>query len=141
LEQYSTARHQIGFYLNVIVAATYELPDIFTLPVKDYIYRACAALIAEHPVLSAIPAADDTQQPYFVRLPQIDLDQVVTFHQRQTTSGTEDGEPVPDHDLQVLIENSITRVSLHRTPIGGCAFYQTAIVKGSSLPSMCSIMP
>jgi hypothetical protein len=104
LEQYSTARHQIGFYLNVIVAATYELPDIFTLPVKDYVYRACAALIAEHPVLSAIPAADDTQRPYFVRLPQIDLDQVVTSHQRQTTSGTEDGEPVPDHDLQVLIE-------------------------------------
>lgn len=104
LEQYSTARHQIGFYLNVIVAATYELPETFTLPVKDYVYRACAAVIAEHPVLSAIPAADDTQEPYFVRLPQIELDQVVSFHQRQATSSVTEDEPVPDHDLQVLLE-------------------------------------
>ena len=105
MEQYSTARHQIGFYLNVIVAATYELPDTFTLPIKDYVYRACAALIAEHPVLSAIPAADDTQEPYFVRLPQIDLDRVVSFHQRRTSTKADDGEPDPDHDLQILIED------------------------------------
>jgi len=39
-----------------------------------------------------------------VRLPTVDLDQVVSFHQRQTVSGTNYGEPVPDHDLQVLIE-------------------------------------
>lgn len=104
MEQYSTARHQIGFYLNVIVAATYELPESFALPLKDYVYRACAALVAEHPVLSAIPTADDTQEPYFVRLPQIDLDQVVSFHRRQTAPSDTQDEPAPDHDLQVLIE-------------------------------------
>ncbi|KAJ5166218.1 uncharacterized protein N7482_004999 [Penicillium canariense] len=107
LEQYSTARHQIGFYLNVAVTATYLLPDCFTLPIRDYVYRACETAIAEHPALSAIPVADDTQQPYFVRLPQINLDQVVSFEQRKNVnlSGeTIDGEPTPDLDLQALLE-------------------------------------
>lgn len=74
---------------------------------KDYIYRVCAALIAEHPVLSAIPVADKTQQPYFVRLPHINLNEVVTFQQRQHGSAdavTPDGDPVPDLDLQNLLQ-------------------------------------
>lgn len=106
LEQYSTARHQAGFYLNVAVSATYTLPVDFTLAFKDYVYRACAVLIAGHPVLSAIPAADDTQQPYFVRLPQINLDEVVSFQQRQanSTDVDSDGEPLPDLDLQAVLQ-------------------------------------
>lgn len=74
---------------------------------KDYIYYACSALIAEHPVLSAIPAADETQQPYFVRLSPINLDEVITFQQRQLVSAdtvTADGDPVPDLDLQALLQ-------------------------------------
>lgn len=80
---------------------------------KNNIYHACAALIAEHPVLSAIPAADETQQPYFVRLPHINLDEVVTFQQRQHGSAdavTPDGDPVPDVDLQNLLQTQ------HNTP-------------------------
>jgi hypothetical protein len=105
LEQYSTARHQVGFYLNVAVSATYNLPDSFTSPIKDYVYQACEAAIAEHPSLSAIVADDHTQDPYFVRLPQIDLDQVVFFQDRQPgLLGTEaNGEPTPDLDLQTLL--------------------------------------
>ncbi|KAF3400177.1 hypothetical protein F1880_008116 [Penicillium rolfsii] len=113
LEQYSTSRHQAGFYLNVAVTATYVLPDSFVLSVKDYVYRACEIQIAEHPVLSAIPAADETQQPYFVRLPQIDLDQVVSFTERKNASLTTesaDGDPTPDLELQSLLENQ------HNTP-------------------------
>lgn len=93
--------------MNVAVSATYTLPENFTLPVKDYIYCACSALIAEHPVLSAIPAADETQRPYFVRLPHINLDEVITFQQRQHVSAdgvTADGNPVPDLDLQALLQ-------------------------------------
>lgn len=74
---------------------------------KDYVYRACAISIAEHPVLSAIPAADDTQQPYFVRLPQIDLDKAVSFEHRENGSSlttSVDGDPTPDLDLQALLE-------------------------------------
>ncbi|KAJ5698998.1 hypothetical protein N7462_001003 [Penicillium macrosclerotiorum] len=107
LEQYSTARHQCGFYLNVAVSANYVLPDKYALPIKHYLYHACANLIAEHPVLSAIPAADDTQQPYFVRLPQINLDEVVSFQTRKSTfyrAEDETTEPTEDLELQALLE-------------------------------------
>ncbi|OQD83750.1 hypothetical protein PENANT_c015G07286 [Penicillium antarcticum] len=99
------ARHQVGFYLNVAVSATYTLPNSFTAPIKDYVYQACEAAIAEHPSLSAIVADDHTQDPYFVRLPQIDLDKVVSFKVRQPSLlGTEaNGEPTPDLDLQALL--------------------------------------
>ncbi|KAJ5952935.1 uncharacterized protein N7479_011348 [Penicillium vulpinum] len=105
LEQYSTSRHQIGFYLNVAVSATYFLPETFVLPVKDYVYQACEATIAEHPSLSAIVADDQTQDPYFVRLPEIDLDQVVSFQDRKPglLCTEADGEPAPDLDLQTLL--------------------------------------
>jgi hypothetical protein len=95
------------------VTGTYVLPNSFTLSVKDYVYRACETLIAEHPALSAIPAADDTQQPYFVRLPQIDLDQVVSFEERKNGSFSTDSadiESTPDLDLQALLEKQ------HNTP-------------------------
>ncbi|KAJ5427339.1 hypothetical protein N7465_002409 [Penicillium sp. CMV-2018d] len=112
LEQYSTSRHQVGFYLNVAVSATYFLPDSFVLPIKDYVYQACEAAIAEHPSLSAIVADDHTQDPYFVRLPEIDLDQVVSFQDRKPgLLATEaDGEPTPDLDLQTLLATQ------HNTP-------------------------
>ncbi|KAJ5600526.1 hypothetical protein N7450_001593 [Penicillium hetheringtonii] len=109
LEKYSTARHQVGFYLNLAVAATYTLPKEYTLTIKDYVFKACAAVIEEHPILSAIPAADDTQEPYFVRLPTIDLNQVVQFTQRQQKSSnstlTGDNDLNPDLDLQAVLQS------------------------------------
>ncbi|KAJ6178288.1 Alcohol acetyltransferase [Penicillium mononematosum] len=36
-------------------------------------------LISKHPILSAIPFAIDTPNPYFVRLPRITLSEIVTF--------------------------------------------------------------
>ncbi|KAJ5241985.1 uncharacterized protein N7469_000312 [Penicillium citrinum] len=109
LEKYSTARHQVGFYLNLAVAATYTLPKEYTLSIKDYVFKACAAVIEEHPILSAIPAADDTQEPYFVRLPTIDLNQVVQFTQRQQKSSnstlTGDNDLTPDLDLQAVLQS------------------------------------
>ncbi|EAW08823.1 uncharacterized protein ACLA_097640 [Aspergillus clavatus NRRL 1] len=82
LEQYSTARHHIKFYLNVSVVATYTLPDTFNPPVKDYVYKACEVLIGQHPILSAVPVGEDTKEPYFARLPQIDLEKSISFQDR-----------------------------------------------------------
>lgn len=91
------------------MAATYTLPNEYTRPIKDYVFKACAAVIEEHPILSAIPAADDTQDPYFVRLPTIDLDQVVQFTQREQNSSsstsTGDYDSSPDLDLQTILQS------------------------------------
>ncbi|KAF7715351.1 Uncharacterized protein PECH_001415 [Penicillium ucsense] len=132
LEQYSTARHQAGFYLNVAVTATYVLPQSFQLSLKDYIYRACETLIAEHAALSAIPAADETQQPYFVRLPQIDLDRVVEFQERKLSHASnaevdEAGDLLPDLELQTLLERQ------HNTPFSAPdAYWRLCVLTDST---------
>ncbi|RAK96892.1 uncharacterized protein BO80DRAFT_428718 [Aspergillus ibericus CBS 121593] len=82
LEKYSIARLPLKLYFNVAVSATYTLPDTFTLPIKDYVYKACETLIGQHPVLSAIPVNEDTDEPWFVRLPEVDLSQPVSLQER-----------------------------------------------------------
>lgn len=46
---------------------------------KPALFHALTALIAKHPILSTIPWATETTKPYFVRLPTLDLDHVVSF--------------------------------------------------------------
>ena len=82
MEQYSTARHHLKFYFNAAISATYTLPDPFTLPVRDYVYRACEFVIKKHPILSAIPIGEDTNEPYFARLPEVDLEHPISFQNR-----------------------------------------------------------
>ncbi|KAL4794348.1 alcohol acetyltransferase [Aspergillus venezuelensis] len=99
-EKYSTARHPLRFYMNVAVTASYTLPESFGLPLKDYVYKATETLINQHPVLSAIPLREETEEPYWVRLPEVDLSQPITF-QKPTQSLTLDEH---DSELQKLIE-------------------------------------
>ncbi|PLB49257.1 hypothetical protein P170DRAFT_455957 [Aspergillus steynii IBT 23096] len=102
LEQYATARHHLRFFYNAGVTATYTLPSTYALPAKDYIYKACATLIAHHPILSAIPVGEETKEPYFARLPQIDLTGAVSFHQRAV--GFPEAEDAQDDDLEALLK-------------------------------------
>lgn len=99
------------------VAATYTLPESFALPAKDYIYRACGSLISQHPSLSAIPVGEDTRNPFFVRLPQIDLDQAISFQERSQPLQDEESDPELDgrHDtlsraFAVLRDNECEQV-------------------------------
>ncbi|KKK13882.1 hypothetical protein ARAM_004233 [Aspergillus rambellii] len=101
LEKFSTARHPLGFYYNVALAASYTLPESFTLPLKDYIYKATETLINQHPILSAIPVDEETNDPYFARLPEIDLSQQILF-QKRSVSPTDIDEP--DTELQSLLQ-------------------------------------
>ncbi|KAK1141775.1 Alcohol acetyltransferase [Aspergillus melleus] len=102
LEQYATARHHLRFFYNAGVTADYTLPSTYALPAKEYIYKACETLIAQHPILSAIPVAEETKEPYFVRLPQIDLNGSVSFHERAV--GFPDAEDAQDEDLEALLK-------------------------------------
>ncbi|KAE8331798.1 alcohol acetyltransferase [Aspergillus sergii] len=107
IELCSTARHHLRFYYNVAVAATYTLPGTFTLPIKDYVYKACEILIAQHPILSAVPIGEETKQPYFARLPSIDLSQSVFFQKRE--HGFPDADD-RDEELDTLLSTQ------HNTP-------------------------
>ncbi|KAL2871494.1 uncharacterized protein BJX67DRAFT_342395 [Aspergillus lucknowensis] len=90
LEKYSTARHPLGYYYNVAFTTNYTIPEAFTLPLKDYVYKAIDILIQQHPSLSAIPQDEESEAPYFVRLPEIDLAEQVSFQRRAT--GISDSE-------------------------------------------------
>ncbi|KAK2751715.1 hypothetical protein FQN55_009156 [Onygenales sp. PD_40] len=100
LERCSTARHSLGFYKNVAVTATYTLPSTSAYPIETYIYEACKTLIAQHPILSAIPLAEETNDPYFVRLPEIHLGKCILFKERQNSSPASNVSG-PERDLEL----------------------------------------
>ncbi|KAL3473500.1 alcohol acetyltransferase [Aspergillus californicus] len=82
LEKLFAVRHPMKYYLNVAIAVNYTIPSTFTLPLNEYVYKTVETLIDRHPALSAIPLGEDTEEPYFVRLPEIDLAQPVSFQKR-----------------------------------------------------------
>lgn len=53
---------------------------------KQLVYRACEILIQQHSILSATVVLEGVQEPYFARIPEIDLDVCVIFHPRSRTS-------------------------------------------------------
>ncbi|CAG8908817.1 unnamed protein product [Penicillium egyptiacum] len=87
-EKYSTTRSYLGIYLNVGLTACYKRPS--GVSVKPALFHALSMLIAKHPILSAIPFAIDTPNPYFVRLPKITLSEVVEFMEDDTNSPSSD---------------------------------------------------
>lgn len=57
-------------------------------------------LISKHPILSAIPFATGTPNPYFVRLPKITLSEVVSLREEEANSPRSDGRETLDKVLQ-----------------------------------------
>ncbi|CBF78103.1 hypothetical protein AN8749.2 [Aspergillus nidulans FGSC A4] len=96
----SVGKHPLRFYMNVAITANYTIPETFTLSLKEYIYKAIETLINQHPILSAIPIGEDTDKPYFARLPEIDLAQPISFQKRVK------GLTLDKHDseLQTLLQ-------------------------------------
>lgn len=74
----------MGIYLNVGLTVRYKRPSGVTA--KPALFHALSMLISKHPILSAIPFAVDTPNPYFIRLPKIVLSEVVTFVKDDSSS-------------------------------------------------------
>lgn len=69
---------------------------------RRLIYDAVARVIGAHPSLSAVPLEEDTQSPYFVRLPSIDLSRAITFLTRERP--WESQSQARDTELDELLE-------------------------------------
>lgn len=67
---------------------------------KPAIFCALSAVISQHPILSAIPVDEDTDEPYFARLPEINLEEAVKFITRQGPFN----EVGQDKELDELLE-------------------------------------
>lgn len=92
LETYSTARHQLGFYNNVGLTATYTASSSIEASLQTSVFAALHHVVAAHPNLSAIPTHEEKSYPgvYFSSLPEIDSRTCVEFHTRQ--------KPFPEDD-------------------------------------------
>jgi hypothetical protein len=101
LETYSTARHDLGYYNNVALTATYVTPA-WTNSLPACIYAALRIVIAKHPKLSTVPLNEEKAYPdvYFARLPTIDLTTCVEFQER-TKAVPQDGHV--DEELDEVI--------------------------------------
>ncbi|KAK2609219.1 Alcohol acetyltransferase [Conoideocrella luteorostrata] len=80
LERYSTTRSYLGIYHNVCVTATCRRRTQEDL--KSVLYRALTNLVQRHPVLSAAAINVETTRPSFVKLPHVNLDEVVMMSKR-----------------------------------------------------------
>ncbi len=83
LEQFSSARHHLGFYNNVGLSAAYACPTLRSADLKTSIFSALAIVIERHPILSAIVMDEDSNEPHFARLAEINLEEAVAFVIRQ----------------------------------------------------------
>ncbi|KIM94084.1 hypothetical protein OIDMADRAFT_172846 [Oidiodendron maius Zn] len=86
LESISAACHHLGFFNNAAVSANYKLSKSsaaeLVSDIQPTIYRAVAEVIRRHPILSAIPVAEDTPDPYFAHLPSVNLQRSILFFKR-----------------------------------------------------------
>ncbi|KAF2096950.1 hypothetical protein NA57DRAFT_42937 [Rhizodiscina lignyota] len=83
LEKFSTARHALGIYNNVSSSAVYSTSKPGPKSIETLMFRTLAAVIAQHPSLTAIPVDEDKESTYFVRLPKVDLKDAVIFLDRE----------------------------------------------------------
>lgn len=91
----STARHSLGFYQCVAQTARYRLdqalPDV---KLRIIVTNALRLVISKHVPLQCGIADEDTRTPFFVSLPEISMQQVLSFE----TIVTEQ----EDHDQALL---------------------------------------
>jgi hypothetical protein len=104
LEEIAAVAHHIDFFTNTGLSVHYKPSDpssISSLP--GLVYAAVAEVIHSHPILFAVPVAAGDKDPYWGRLPSIDVKRAVTFVERSTPS-TIDGDG-RDRELDALLEN------------------------------------
>ncbi|KAK5043614.1 hypothetical protein LTR84_011374 [Exophiala bonariae] len=100
---HATSRHSLNFYNNVAVSAFYSQSTGVSLGVlRGLVHRALSDVIEDHAALAACVVDEGTTSPYFVRLPQIDLEKSVRFiASRLIQNGS---QPIAIKELDQLLE-------------------------------------
>lgn len=86
-------------------------------------------LISKHPILSAIPLAIETPDPYFVRLHQIALSEVVTFVEEDANPPSPDWQEILDKVLEEQ-HNCPFEVQSNRT----LPFWRICVLESNNSP-------
>ncbi|KAH9237997.1 hypothetical protein K456DRAFT_1747641 [Colletotrichum gloeosporioides 23] len=83
LEKFLIHQHLVKFYNNVQVACIYTLcnttPALVNNDIRGLIFTALGKTVERHPILGIALTDEDSPQPSFKRLDQIDLREIVHF--------------------------------------------------------------
>ncbi|KAF5627726.1 uncharacterized protein FTJAE_9124 [Fusarium tjaetaba] len=129
LEQLSAVAHHIDFFTNTGLSAHYAPTQ--TLPgldLKEAVYGALLQVLAQHPVLFAIPVLSEGEEPYWGRLASIDLEKVVTFVDRRQPCLAGDQT---DDELDSLLERQHN--TNFKTEYGTIPVWRLVILKDHGL--------
>ncbi|KIN06754.1 hypothetical protein OIDMADRAFT_36559 [Oidiodendron maius Zn] len=110
LEKYSTTRSHLGLYNNVAVTASYI--GVVDQHLKIAVHDALAIVTSQHPNLSAVPVEEETLNPYFIYLTEIEVTQVTTFVKRSLhyDEGSHDAE------LDEIVQDQHNQPFQHHKP-------------------------
>jgi hypothetical protein len=111
-ERYLIVRANLGIYNNVGLTIEYSRTrkDESTpiVPLKSVVYSAIARTIAKHACLSFVPTGKETNDPYYLRLPFINLDHAVSFTERRTPI-----DRIEDLELDEFLQDQHNKPFLH----------------------------
>jgi hypothetical protein len=104
-------------------------------PVKPRLFYALSKLIPKHPILSAIPVALQTPNPYFVRLPEIVLDKAVTFVEEDASSSSSDWQEVLDKVLEQQHNQPFESQPTEAVP-----FWRICVIESKNAPEVFALV-
>ena len=104
MERYHISITEVGFDTCVVAPAKYSTSSGAILD-YDTVLRALKRIIFAHPALCVQIGGSHDKKPYFVRLPRVDLNDVLTY----TTDVAESVEQVVNAELQRPFSRSTTK--------------------------------
>ncbi|KAJ6558811.1 alcohol acetyltransferase [Mycena vulgaris] len=139
LEKYYTVRHLLGMDAYVVTSARYTTPENTPLT-KEHLFPALRILVETHATLGVrLEGKEDTPDLAFVRLPSVNLSQVVVFSgksdlqealERHLSQGLKNTQgDLPLWRLEVLADN-IVILAAHHSILDGLshsAFHQSLL--------------
>ncbi|CAG7950174.1 unnamed protein product [Penicillium olsonii] len=101
LEADCALRHDMHFYENAAVSATYHMEHPFSEVTQLLIRKACQDLVEQHPILSTFPWKDDEGKLVYRRSSEIDLTKMIFVHERKNKKSDIKAE---DSELETLLQ-------------------------------------
>ena len=97
---------------------------------KPALFHALSMLISKHPILSAIPFAVDTSNPFFIRLPKITLSDILTFMEDDAHATSSDWKDILNKVLEEQHNRLFEIQSNKRLP-----FWRLCVLESNDIPT------
>lgn len=101
MEEFSSARHHLGFYKSVGITATFTSTQTNPFSLKNLVFHALTIVLQKHANLSTIVIDEDSNAPYFAKLLVVNLEKAVKFVERKLLMSE---DAVVDDELDILLE-------------------------------------